>query len=83
MKRWGHLQPQDPGAGPQPEARWSRPGPQRCLRDLPLTRQRNGVQVAASRQCHHVDPNLQQGLPTVVVTLEKEGRTGSTDALRQ
>lgn len=30
--------------------------------------------MATSRQCHHVDPNLQQGLPAAVVTLKIEGR---------
>lgn len=54
-----------------------RPGPERQLWDLPLTREGDGVHAAAARQCHHVDPDLQQSLPAAVGTLEREGRVGS------
>lgn len=76
------CKPQDPGARPQPESRWGRPGPETQQWDLPLTRQGDGVQVAASRQRHHVDANLQQSLPTAVGALERGGRMGSTRAAR-
>ena len=68
-----------------PAASGSRSVPERQLWDLPLTWQGDGIQMASSRQCHHVDPDLQQGLPTVVGALEREGRMGmgSMRALRE
>lgn len=54
-----------------------RSGPESLLWDLPLALEGDGVHLAASRQRHHVDPNLQQRLPTAVGTLEREGRMGS------
>lgn len=44
--------------------------------DLPLPLERNGIQVAASRQGHHVHPNLQQCLPTAVGTLKRQAKVG-------
>lgn len=76
MERTGHLQSQDPRTESQPKSRWGRSGPEGQLCDLPLTRQGEGVQVAAPRQSHHVDPNLQQSLPTAVGALEREAGQG-------
>lgn len=60
-----------------------RSGPESQLWDLPLTREGDGVHLAASRQRHHVDPNLKQSLPAAVGTLEREGRMGSMRAPRE
>lgn len=59
------------GPRSDPESQWW---------DLPLTGEGDGVHLAASRQRHHVDPDLQQSLPAAVGTLERGGKMGSMRA---